>query len=362
MTRYELAPLDSAWDTALMQMPNWNIFQTSTWMKTYTSVYFGKETAQGLVIESDGKVIGMLPMLILKRFGCRILGSPVRHWLTPFTGFAWNTSLSDCLLPYHEFCRKSRINYSTITFADTEATIFAKSNGYRTTAFKTAVTPLREDLDSLWKRIKGGQRNRIRKGEKSGFTLTALPSREIIGEYTRIRRELYHHQGIDSSLADTFLREISVALPSGSIRFFTAMDGSSLAAAAVLLLFRNTCYGWDTVSNPLYRKFSPGCAVHWQTMVWGHENGYEVLDWGGANTPTIAEYKFSYGAGQQNYVMIEDYSPASLSVVLDALRKYRNSKKARFRTKPAPTPAPKTASSQVSVAPGSLLPGMPPLF
>src|SRR5215470_576020 len=80
-----------------------NIFQTAEWLK------FVHETQRAepvfAALRENASVVGYFSGMLVKKFGLRILASPMKGWNTPFMGFNLlpGTSRAEALVALREF-------------------------------------------------------------------------------------------------------------------------------------------------------------------------------------------------------------------------------------------------------------------
>jgi lipid II:glycine glycyltransferase (peptidoglycan interpeptide bridge formation enzyme) len=102
--------------------------------------------------------------------------------------------------------------------------------------------------------------------------------------------------------------------------------------------YRKTFYAVDTVSDRRFRKYPASNLMNWQCFAWGCGRGLEAFDFQGANIPSLANFKASFGARLVYYSNITKAHSRSarLAIRLKAMTveklrelRFRRSKKGR---------------------------------
>ncbi len=330
MLNYEIVQIDMEWDNLLLRMPNWNLFQTSRWINTYTDVYNPLGKVYGLVFHENGNVHGVLPVTEFVRYGIRVVGSPLWKWLVPFVGFAWTDRLQESMEAFGQFCRRAKVNYCSITVSDSYYEPSPTGNGHAVTELSKAIIKLDTDFQRLWQNVHRNQRNRIRKGQRNNIAIVEQNGCEYLEDYLHVRRNMYQRQGIYHPNNGNFLSAILRVADPSDYKTFLVVDGERVIAGFIVVLYRGICQAFDTASIESYRKGCHNCALNWHVIEWAKRSGYSLYDMGGANTPSIAFFKYSFGSVEQKYSMIESFSPAILSRLVEGFRVYKRRKNPKF--------------------------------
>jgi len=319
MNNYKIVNLDRDWDSKLITFKNWNIFQTSTWVKIYQKIYFPKANIEGLLFYENDTLIGMLPLIYLKKFLIKIAGSPLRHALTPFIGFAFKEGkFYDCFTMLLEYINLNKVNIFSITqneILNLDMKNNTKNDPIQLYTYTTSVINLQLSEDELWKNLNQKTRNQIRKGEKYNLLILDSHSNDVIKNYLTLRSKMYKKQKINFEISNKFLSEILNKIPNHNFKIFSIYYEDNLIASAIFLLFNGICYYWDGVSDQEYNKLCPNNVIQWAAIKWAKNNGYFFYDFGGTNIPSIAHFKQGYGGMTKEYVSFQIFKPSILSKV-----------------------------------------------
>ncbi|NPV10181.1 MAG: GNAT family N-acetyltransferase [Ignavibacteria bacterium] len=312
----KIVNLDDDWDAKLLEFNNWNIFQTSTWVTNYQKIYYPNAKSLGLFIYEDNSLVGLIPLIKANLYFIKVVGSPIRHSLTPFMGFAFQEGkFETCFNALLDYAKSMKANILSLTQGELFPNNVRNIKYSQINTYTTSVISLLQTEDELWKKIDSKTRNQIRKGEKNNFNISFDISPEIINSYLELRTILYQKQGMEYELSNRFLLNMFNKLPKKSIQLLTIEYENKLISAGVFLLFNKTCYYWDGVSKAEYNKLCPNNVIQWFIIKWAKSNGFYWYDLGGTNTPSIAHFKKGYGGITKEYNSVQIFRPEILSKI-----------------------------------------------
>ena len=75
-------------------------------------------------------------------------------------------------------------------------------------------------------------------------------------------------------------------------------------AGAFFLHFADKIYFWDGVALPDHYKLNASNLLQWSIIEWAANNGYRHYDMLGANIPSIARFKLSFGGELTPYIYV----------------------------------------------------------
>lgn len=313
--------LNDDWDSKLVEFNNWNIFQTSTWVTNYQKIYYPNAKSIGLFIYEEDCLIGLIPLIITNLYFIKIIGSPIRHSLNPFTGFVFQEGkFETCFNALLDYAKAIKTNILSITQGELFPNNLRKIKYFQINTHTTSVISLLQTEEELWKKIDSKTRNQIRKGEKNNFNISFEISAEMINSYLELRTMMYQKQGMEYESSNKFLLNMFTKLPEKSIQLLTIIYEDKLISAGVFLLFNKTCYYWDGVSRGEYNKLCPNNVIQWSIINWAKSNGFYWYDLGGTNTPSIAHFKKGYGGITKEYNTVHIFRPKILSKIWNYMK------------------------------------------
>lgn len=283
---------DSAWDAALRRSAEGSLFLQSEYLKAAARAFAGDVRRIGVL--EHGAIVGGLA-------GIEREGRLERLPLTPYGG-VW-MARTEALLPHRAERKKRRLltalaqavraRHSSAVIdcdpATTDVRAFAW-NGWRAEARYTFVTDLTEPFEE---RFDPDVRRRSRNAERAGvrFDCDVEPS-----EFERLWRMTHARQGMATPLAQgglTRLIEAARAVVPCGIHGTRQADGR-LVAGNVVLFGESTAYYWLAGFDPAEAATGGNglCVVHTLREAARRATRF---DWVGANTPSVAEFKQSFG-------------------------------------------------------------------
>jgi CelD/BcsL family acetyltransferase involved in cellulose biosynthesis len=269
------------------------LFHTPQWL---AFVAESQHATPVLATVHDGPaVVGHFTGLVTKRYGLRILGSPMAGWTTSYQGFSLRPGVSRrdafaALMPFafgELGCAHVEIRDRHATFDDLAGL------GLRWSDAPTAVISLTPSDDQLFAAMAPACRRNIRKAQKSGVVVEEVhDDPEFAREFYDQLRDVFAKQ----NLVPTYSRQRVESLirhlaPSGRILLLRAREpGGRCIATAVLPWHHRTMYFWGGASWRPDQHLRPNEALIWHALRWAREHGVTEFDFVGGNS-----YKQKYG-------------------------------------------------------------------
>ncbi|MCU7726338.1 GNAT family N-acetyltransferase [Actinoplanes sp. KI2] len=269
------------------------IFHTPQWLAFVAE-------AQGalpvLATVQDGEdVVGHFTGLVTKRFGLRILGSPMAGWTTSYLGFNLRPGVDrrdavEALLPFafgSLGCAHLEIRDRSFVDADLAGL------GFRWDSAPTAVISLAPAEDQLFGAMAPACRRNIRKAQKSGVVIEEVhddPS--FAAEFYDQLRDVFAKQNLVPTYSIDRVRALIRHLePAGRLLLLRAREpGGRCIATAVLPWYHRTMYFWGGASYRPDQHLRPNEALIWHALRWARSRGVTEFDFVGGNS-----YKQKYG-------------------------------------------------------------------
>jgi CelD/BcsL family acetyltransferase involved in cellulose biosynthesis len=270
------------------------IFHTEEWLRFVAE---SQRAEPVLATVTDGtRTVGHFTGLVTKRYGLRILGSPMAGWTTSYVGFNLDPAVPRraalaALMPFafgELGCAHLEIRDRGLAEADLEGL------GLRWAAAPTAVIDLRPGEDDLFAAMASACRRNIRKAAKSGVVIEeADPGDEAFaGEFYNQLRDVFAKQNLVPTYSIERVRALIRNLaPAGRILLLRARDGDGRCiATAVLPWYHRTMYFWGGASYRQDQHLRPNEALIWHALRWARQRGVTEFDFVGGNS-----YKAKYG-------------------------------------------------------------------
>jgi CelD/BcsL family acetyltransferase involved in cellulose biosynthesis len=269
------------------------IFHTPAWLR------FVAETQRAepvlATITDGGTLVGHFTGLLTKRYGLRILGSPMAGWTTSYMGFNVDPAVPrraalEALLPFafRELgCAHLEIRDRGFVAGDLDGL------GMRWADAPTAVIDLTLDEDALFGRMASACRRNIRKADKSGVVIEEANADDAFAEefYDQLR-DVFAKQNLVPTYPVGRVRSLLRHLgPAGDLLVLRARDPEGRCiATAVLPWYHRTMYFWGGASYRQHQHWRPNEALIWYALRYAKSRGVTEFDFVGGNA-----YKAKYG-------------------------------------------------------------------
>lgn len=268
----------------------------------------------------DGQLCAVCPLEYKGPAFFRIWGSPLPRTFTPYQGIVWLSGLDQSvkISTIQAVVKQIRAPYLRIEWEPHAC------DGLTYEALKQACTPI-IDLtvgeDELLRRMKGETRNQIRQAFRRGVEVTFVQEEgDWIHEYMKLSESTYRRQGLESPMKVTFLKALFArdwvrplarrdSLSEGrcqsgrAIAVLASVNGE-IIAASLIVLDTDTVYYLDNVSLREHQKYRANNAIMWSIIQWAARAGFRTYDLVGANVPSIAAFKFGFGAVRESYSVL----------------------------------------------------------
>jgi hypothetical protein len=270
------------------------IFHTEPWLRFVAAA---QKASPVLARVTDGsRTVGHFTGLVSRRFGLKILGSPMAGWTTSYVGFTLDEGVSrraalEALMPFafgELGCAHLEIRDRGLTEDDLGGL------GLRWAAAPTAVIDLRPSEDELFGAMASACRRNIRKAAKSGVTVEEVNVGDptfAVDFYDQLRDVFAKQNLVPTYSIDRVRQLISHVGPSGQLLLLRARSPEGRCiATAVLPWYHRTMYFWGGASWRSHQHLRPNETLIWHAMRWARERGVTEFDFVGGNS-----YKSKYG-------------------------------------------------------------------
>lgn len=257
-----------------------------------------------LGIFEDGVLRGLLPLTERKMSLLKLAGSPLSGTATPHSGPLGSLSLTE-VLPALEFYAKAKnIDYLELGIPEMLEKSVLEDNGYTVEELKTLELPISEDEESLWSGLEVRCRNAVRKAEKSGVEVVAPKTlEEWLETYYELSCGVYQRQEKEPPFSREYFTALWQNLYSlGDLVVLLARYEGKTIAGAIFPRDRFVGYYLDGVSDREYNKVAPNNLLQWAYLKKTQSLNIRLYDMVGANIPSIAKFKKSFGSTERKYL------------------------------------------------------------
>ncbi|MDF1524272.1 MAG: GNAT family N-acetyltransferase [Trueperaceae bacterium] len=282
-------------DAALFRYADHTVFQTEAWLR------FVAQTQRGEAVVAqvrDGhRAIGRFTGLLVRRYGLRILGSPLPGSTTSYMGFnlVEGASRASALRALRAFafaeldCAHVEV---TDRYATREDCIEA---GYRLEP--SAMSGYQVDMgggpDVVFAAMKSSTRRNVRKAEREGLTVEIAEDAAFADDYYAQLEDVFAKQRLRPTYGVGRVRALIEHVgPTGRLLLLRARtpDGTCIATG-IFPAANRTMFFWGGASWRNHQILRPNEALQWTAMRYWMDRGITVYDMMGGG-----RYKRNYGA------------------------------------------------------------------
>jgi CelD/BcsL family acetyltransferase involved in cellulose biosynthesis len=292
MLTLERLNLDTCDWERLDAFPDRLVFQTKEWL----SFVAATQNAQPLVcaVKDGGATVGYFTGLLVKRFGVRILGSPLPGWGTGYLGFNLEEGVSrrEAAAALRAFafgplrCMHVELRDRYVRPGELDGL------GLGSERFRTFELDLRRDEDELFAAMTSACRRCIRKAQRVGVTIEEAHDIAFADDYYAQLEDVFAKQSLRPTYGVERVRQLIAHLaPSGNLLLLRARSAEGKCiATAIFPAFGRTMYFWGGASWRSDQILRPNELTFWHAMLYWKRRGGENLDFGGGG-----DYKRKYG-------------------------------------------------------------------
>lgn len=276
----------------LEQFKDHTIFQTNEWLQF---VAYSQNAEPVVAIVEDGnRRVGRFSGLVIRRYGLRILGSPLPGWTTSCMGFSLDSRVSrlDALLALEDFAFRE-LKCSHVEIMDrhfsTSDLQYARYNYDIKRGFEI---DLNKEEDKLFGSMSPACRRCIRKAAKVGVQMEVATDLSFADDYYAQLGDVFAKQHLVPAYSKERVRLlIKYLLPTGQLLLVRAKnDNGNCIATGIFPALNNTMHFWGGASWRSHQELRPNEAIQWFAMRYWKEKGISRYDMGGGG-----EYKRKYG-------------------------------------------------------------------
>jgi hypothetical protein len=292
---------DMSWDQ-LGAFAGANIFHTLPWLNFMAEVQ-GVEPVVA-AIESGGQVRGYFTGLIVRKYGLKILGSPLRDCHTYFMGFNLmpGVSYNEVLQAFPKFAfEELKCHYIEIVDANLKEDDW-KGLSYRVSKIRMFALDLTKSEEELFANMKHACRCNIRGAIKKGVVIEETTDPGFVDEYYAQYQEVMARKSVLPCYGLDFVRRmIEQLLPTGNLLLLRAKNPEGICISTHIdLVYNKVAVGWGAASWQQYRALYPNELIYWNVMRKAKAMGAEVLHLGAE----VRHFKEKFGAYETSIVRL----------------------------------------------------------
>ena len=282
-----------AWDAIVARYPGAEVFHSTAWLN-YLAVTQEAEPVVA-VVQDAGHPVGYFVGGIVRRYGVRILGSPLRGWGTQCMGFlmedgADRLAAAEALLPF----AFGELGCLHIELSDRHLTAEQmEGSGYVTEVGNSFVLDLELPEDEILSRVRRTTRQEIRKAIRAGLRAEVATDLGFADEFYGYLTAVFAGQGLVPTYPIERVRNlIQTVQPSGQLLLLRIRTPAGATVATGLVVGRNRiAVAWGMAYDRANADFHPIELLWWETMRYWRRRGAVHYDMGGGG-----DYKAKYGS------------------------------------------------------------------
>jgi len=292
-----------AWQEFLQGTTQGSLFHRWEW-QDIVEVGFGVQVNRLGIFDQKGVLKGLLPLMERKMSLLKLAGSSLSGTATPHSGPLGSVTLAEVLPALEAYAKEKHLDYLEIRLPDVREKDALEQNKYILEELITLDLHIPEDEESLWAGLEVRCRNAIRKAEKSGVEVFEPQTlEEWLDLYYELSCGVYRRQEKEPPFSKEYFTALWQNLhPCGDLIVLLARYEGKIIAGQIFPRDRNVGYYLDGVSDREYNKVAPNNLLQWEYLKRARSLGIQLYDMVGANIPSIAKFKKSFGSTERNYL------------------------------------------------------------
>lgn len=292
------------WNQQIQGVSPLTPFHQVSWHRVLKSTF--KDLAvEYYAIEQSGKATSLIPIFKRKRFGLKLMGSPLRGMFTSYLGpLSENGTEMDADEMLNRLFRVLSPDFFELASAPKHSLVIDGA-----CPSETILVDLAPGEAELWKKMKKKTRNQVRQAQKAGVEIVGPETNDDwILEYYDMLSDTYRRRDMTPPTSIDFYRKLWQQLsPIGLLTVLMARFEGRIIAGGIYLVCDGAVYGLDGAMDRRYQKQRPNNLIEWETIAWGANQGLRCYDMLGANIPSIAKFKLGFGGQLESYDKLERF-------------------------------------------------------
>ncbi len=281
-----------AWEQILSGYPEAEVFQGAAWLEFLSR----SQAAEPVIaaIRDQERVVGHFVGGMVRRFGIRILGSPLRGWGTQSMGFLLRDGIdrraaADALIPF----AFGPLDCHHVELVDRRLGVDEMAgSGYAAERGKTYVIDLARPEDEILRGFRRTTRQEIQKALRAGLVVEPASDSGFADEFYRYLVAVFARQGKAPTYGVDRVRHLIAAVyPSGQLQLLRVRTPTGETVGTAVVPGRNeTAVAWGMAFDRANKQVHAVELLWLETMKYWRGRGAIRYDMGGAG-----DYKAKYG-------------------------------------------------------------------
>jgi serine/alanine adding enzyme len=290
--------------------PQGNVFHTPEVFEVFSRAK-GHYPVSWAVVGENGNVLALLPLaqvtVLGRRLGYFTTRAIAYGGVLCAPGLNGQEALATLLRTYTRQGRGTPLFTELRNLSDlSEVQPVLQENGFVYEEHLNYLVDVDLPPDDILGNMSKSARKKIRRAlRKSQLEVVEVHNRSQVAACYSILQETYARARLPLAHPSLFDAAFDILYPRGMAKFLLGRIGDTYVAASVVLLYKDTIYGWYRGFKRDYSSYLPNDLMVWHTLKWGAENGYRTFDFGGAGNPDKEygprRFKAKFGGALTNY-------------------------------------------------------------
>jgi len=156
--------------------------------------------------------------------------------------------------------------------------------GYKINNFKTYVTDLSQDIDTLWKKVKKNAKNDVTKAEREKVQVKEIENKNDLKIFELLSQTWEQTKGIETTDPFASLEKDWRDYKSNIQNFFLAYKDDKLLAGLRIGRFNGIAYTHQVLNAYSQSANVGGPLLTWHAIKWAKESGFKTYDFSGGES------------------------------------------------------------------------------
>ena len=279
------------WARLIEQYSDRTVFHSPAWLRFLEDAIGGELVFAAL---HDGhSESGYFAGMIIRKFGLRILGSPLPGWTTSYMGLLLKPGISriEALQGLKSFAFKD-LKCAHIEVMDRQLAAASLEPQYRYRSYSGFELDLSRDEDKLFSNFTPACRRNIKKSSSNGIVIEEANDPQFANDYYEQLKDVFAKQGLCPTYTIERVRKlISNLQPTGHLLLLRALNRERRCiATGIFPAMNDRAFFWGGASWRCFQHLRPNESLMWYAIRYWKRRGIEHFDFGGGG-----DYKRKYG-------------------------------------------------------------------
>jgi hypothetical protein len=153
--------------------------------------------------------------------------------------------------------------------------------GYLINNFKTYVTDLSQDIDTIWKKVKKNAKNDVSKAERENIQIKEIENKNDLKKFELLSQKWQKTKGIETKDPFASLEKDWRDYNANIQNFFLAYKNDKLLAGLRISRFNGIAYTHQVLNTYSQSGNVGGPLLTWHAIKWAKESGFKTYDFSG---------------------------------------------------------------------------------